>query len=58
MEQFRLLIEFLVKFPFTDFWTFIGCFFIYPFIAIILGAPLSGLRGIIKFNFRKNGKNS
>jgi hypothetical protein len=55
MEQFRLLIEFLVTFPFTSFLTFVGSFFVYPLIAIILGAPLGGLRGLVKFNW-KNGK--
>jgi len=58
MEQFRLLIEFLVTFPFTSFWVFVGCFFVYPLVAIILGAPLGGLRSILKLNLWKNGKDN
>jgi cobalamin synthase len=53
MQEFRELVEFLVTFPFTSFWHFVGSFFIYPIVAIVLGSPLGGLTGLIKWKINK-----
>ena len=48
MLEFKELVEFLITFPFTSLSRFIGSFFIYPLVAIVLSSPFIGFRGLIK----------